>query len=101
MSIIVELESEFLPKRRDVHELYRPVLHTYDSHDKDSSGRHARHLDVVKTWKNLDYHHAEELLFWETATKAALESCLEEKLISLLVASERDLGNFGLDLALN
>jgi hypothetical protein len=95
MSISVDICSSALPKRSAVFDLYRPKLHSFPP----LSIHHARpaieHLDVVVTWKGLSIAHAHEIIFWECATRAALESHIEETLIAMFVSKVKDVGSFG------
>jgi hypothetical protein len=83
MSIKVELCSPILPPRDKIGDLYRPKLHSFSD---GGDGFHPEHIDVVVTWKGLETSQAREVLFWEQAAKAALESYVEELLIASIDA---------------
>jgi hypothetical protein len=90
MSINVEICGAGLPRRRAIVELYRPKLQSFDEFPMGQEN--IEHLDVVTTWKGLSSGHAHEILFWERATKAALESYVEETLIAMFVDKVKDIG---------
>jgi hypothetical protein len=83
MSIKVEVCSPILPPRDKIVDLYRPKLHAFSG---EGDGIHPEHIDVVVTWKGLETSQAREVLFWEQAAKAALESYVEELLIASIDA---------------
>src|ERR1700744_6127701 len=83
MSIKVEVCSPVLPPRDKIGDLYRPKLHSFSD---QGDGIHPEQIDVVITWKGLDTPQAREVLFWEQAVKAALESYVEELLIARIDA---------------
>jgi hypothetical protein len=83
MSIKVEVCSPVLPLRDRVVDVYRPKLHSFTD-DVDSVD--PEHIDVVITWKGLSIAQAREVVFWEQAAKAALESYVEELLIASIDA---------------
>jgi hypothetical protein len=89
MSIALEIRSVSLPIRQDYMDLYRPRLLVYDS---DESSGDVEHVDVVITWKGLEKEQADEICFWEQATRAALESHVEEMLISSFVHEHQNAG---------
>jgi hypothetical protein len=83
MSIRVEVCSPILPPGKEVVDLYRPKLQSFGN---EGDGTHPEHIDVVVTWKGLEIPQAREVLFWEQAAKAALESYVEELLIASIDA---------------
>jgi hypothetical protein len=92
MSINVNIDCSSLPERSDILDFYRPKLQKFPSHHYRVEPEKAKQIDVSSTWKGLHLSHAYELQFWERATKAALESYLEESLITLFVNEEPEIG---------
>jgi hypothetical protein len=88
MSISVEVSSSIFPKRRTVLDFYCPKLTNLEGFNPKT----VQHVDVVTTWKGLSISQAHELLFWERATRAALESYVEEMLIAKFVDTVKDIG---------
>jgi hypothetical protein len=92
MSVNVNIDCSSLPERSDILDFYRPKLQKFPSHHYHVEPEKAKQIDVSSTWKGLHLSHAYELQFWERATKAALESYLEESLITLFVNAEPEVG---------
>jgi hypothetical protein len=85
MSISVEVSGTLLPRNRAVLDLYKPKLRSFDTSNGD-----IEHLDVVTTWKGLSINHALEIIFWERATKKALEHHVEEALVAMFFKRVKD-----------
>jgi hypothetical protein len=90
MSISVEVSGTSLPRKRTILELYKPKLRSFDTSAFQDGD--VEHLDVVTTWKGLSINHALEIIFWERATKLALESHVEETLVALFFDKVKDIG---------
>ncbi|KAF2663244.1 hypothetical protein BT63DRAFT_123158 [Microthyrium microscopicum] len=93
MSLSVEISSSSLPQRVGVLDVYRPTLRSFDNNGFNTYHQQVEHLDIVATWKGLSVAHAHEILFWERATKIALESHIEELLISIFIEEVKDVDN--------
>jgi hypothetical protein len=85
MSISVEVSGTLLPRNRAVLDLYKPKLRSFDTPNGD-----IEHLDVVTTWKGLSINNALEIIFWERATKKALEHHVEEALVAMFFKRVKD-----------
>lgn len=79
MSIKVELHGDSLPDRRNVTDVFRPQLLTFDNTFIEDNT--IEHKDVVITWKGISFAQATEIVFWEAAFRRALENLIEETLI--------------------
>lgn len=80
MSLDLHLSDDLSPLWQLAHDVYTPQLSRFEpaiSHGDD----YIEHIDVVTTWKGLNFQHAEELLFLEKAFQNALHSIVEEYLL--------------------
>ena len=90
MSVKVELHGDSLPIRRNVTEVYRPQLFTFDNTFIEDDT--VEHRDVVITWKGISYVQAREICFWENAFRGALEYLIEETLLEAFMKVDKVAG---------
>ena len=81
MFINVNVHDEARPDWRTTGDVYRPKLFSFDPMPA-LDYQNLEHIDVVTTWKGLSVDQAEELRSWQEGFKRALESVVEEALIT-------------------
>jgi hypothetical protein len=84
MSIAINIVDSSLPAWQTASDVYQPILTSFDPVPLDLDHQSIEHIDVVHTWKGITVYQAEELLFWQDGFKRALQSIVEEYLITKL-----------------
>jgi hypothetical protein len=91
MSLDLEVFDESTPTWQAIHDVYTPHLSRFEP-PISSECNYIEHIDVVTTWKGLSTsQRAEEVFFWESAFRNALNSIVEEWLQAKLRKKKIDL----------